>query len=340
MAFDELDPLRRALSLHREGHPVALATVVETWGSAPRRAGSHMSIDGDGAFTGSVSGGCVETAVVDEALGALRDGRPRDLEYGVADEEAWAVGLACGGRVRVAVTPVGTDADQVDPRYLERALAALEGGSPVALLWNLVQGGVAPAEARHDLPQATVDAALRSDLGTVVETPAGSVFVRPYNPPVRIVVVGAVHIAQALVALARVAGFATLVVDPRTAFANPVRFPDAECVTEWPDVAFADIGLDARTAVVALTHDAKIDDPALSLALVSPAFYVGALGSRRTQEKRRRRLGDQGLSEAALDRLHAPIGLDLGGRAPEEIALSVLSEIVAVLRGGGVTRAS
>ncbi len=329
--------LGRALAWYDEGRGVALATVVETWGSAPRRPGSHMVVDDQGRFVGSVSGGCVEVAVVDEARGVLSDARPRDLRYGVADADAWAVGLACGGSIRVVVHPVGEESGGWPPGLLRAVSRVGPGDDGRILALDLQGGGVADAALQADLPEEAVREAWAGG-GRVVEGPHGPVFLRAYLPPVRIVLVGAVHIAQPLAALARVAGFAVSVVDPRSDFASPERFPDVDVVSSWPAEGLEALALDGRTAVVALTHDPKLDDPALAYAVRSRAFYVGALGSRRTHARRRDRLGEAGLTAAELDRIHAPVGLDLGGRAPEEIAVSILAEIVGVLRGGGAVR--
>jgi xanthine dehydrogenase accessory factor len=339
MTYDDLDPLAFALRHAQAGRPVVLATVVETWGSAPRRPGHHMAIDAGGEFRGSVSGGCVEVTVIDEARRLLREGGVRNLEYGVPDEEAWAVGLACGGRIRVLLTPVGDGSGEMSPSLLASALAARQGGASLCVAFDLVGERVEDALGRDDLPEGSIDRAVSGDLPAVVEGTGGGVFLRPYSAPVRIIVIGAVHIAQPLVALARVVGFDTVVIDPREDFARPERFPGVELVSRWPAEGLRLVELDARCAVVALTHDPKLDDPALTVALESPAFYVGALGSRRTHVKRRARLAEAGVPSAALDRIHAPVGLDLGGRAPQEIAVSILAEIIAVVRGGGAARA-
>ena len=338
MTHDDLDPLAFALRHAQAARPVVLATVVETWGSAPRRPGHHMAIDEAGGFRGSVSGGCVEVAVIDEARRLLREGGERVLEYGVADEEAWAVGLACGGRIRVLLTPIGGGAGEMSPTLLTAALEARRGGPPRCVAFDLVGERVGDALDRADLPDGAVERSVAGDLPALVDGAAGPVFLQPYAAPVRILVIGAVHIAQPLAALARVAGFATVVIDPRDDFARPERFPDVEVVRRWPAEGLEQVGLDARCAVVALTHDPKLDDPALTAALESPAFYVGALGSRRTHAKRRARLAEAGVPAEQLDRIHAPVGLDLGGRAPQEIAVSILAEIVAVLRGGSAAR--
>lgn len=339
MTHDDLDPLAFALRHAQAERPVVLATVIETWGSAPRRPGHHMAIDQTGGFRGSVSGGCVEVAVIDEARRLLREGGERVLEYGVADEEAWAVGLACGGRIRVLLTPVGGGSGDLAPPLLAAAVDAGRGGPPVCVAFDLQGGAVGDARDRPDLPDGAVARSTSGDLPAIVEVAGGPVFLRPYAAPVRILVIGAVHIAQPLAALARIAGFDTVVIDPRDDFARPERFPDVDLVRRWPAEGLEQVGLDARCAVVALTHDPKLDDPALRAALESPAFYIGALGSRRTHAKRRVRLAEAGVPEATLDRIHAPVGLDLGGRAPQEIAVSILAEIVAVLRGGGAARA-
>ncbi|SES16814.1 xanthine dehydrogenase accessory factor [Tranquillimonas rosea] len=312
-----------ALDWHRQGAGAALATVVETWGSAPRPVGSQLAISGEGEIAGSVSGGCVEGAVVVEALEALDDGRPRILDFGVSDDEAFAVGLACGGRIRVMVEPVG---DALAPDLLERLVAARADRKAVGYVvdtvaWDrrLVGPDDFPDRFRMDR------SGFESDEST---------FVGIHNPPLRMVVVGAVHIAQPLLSMARLAGYDPFLVDPREAFASESRFPGEAISTEWPDAALAAHGLDARTAVVTLTHDPKLDDPAIVSVLNSEAFYVGCLGSTRTHAKRVDRLKDSGLGDAQIERIHAPVGLDIGARSPAEIAISIMAEITQRLRQG------
>jgi xanthine dehydrogenase accessory factor len=308
----------RALAWHRAGLGAVLATVVDTWGSAPRRVGAQLAIDGTGRFEGSVSGGCVEGAVVLEALEALADGAPRVLEYGVSDADAFAVGLACGGRIRVLVEPVGAAlpedmlADIVKARAARRALAYQVGLSS----WERWLRG-------PDAPD--IEARFRGDRSGL----EGMVFTHIHNPPLRMVVVGAVHITQALVPMAQMAGYDVTLIDPRAGFANGARFPGIAVLDDWPDVALAGLGLDARSAVVALTHDPKLDDPALIAALATPAFYIGALGSTRSHAKRAERLAVAG---AAFARIHGPVGLDIGAATPAEIALSIMAQVTAVLR--------
>lgn len=312
----------RALAWHREGRGAALATVVETWGSAPCRAGSQMAVAGDGRMAGAVSGGCVEAAVVAETRTALADGRPRLLSYGVSDQDAFAVGLACGGTIRVLVEPVGAAMPEL---LLADLCAARAARRPVAYVVDL-EGW----ERRLAYPDGPLDDRFRADrTGT-----EGSEFVAIHNPPPRLMVVGAVQIAQALLPMARACGHDPLLIDPRPAFASADRFPGERIVADWPDVALAAEGLDARTAVVTLSHDPKIDDPAIIAALGAPCYYVGCLGSTRTHAKRLERLAAAGLDQAALARIRAPVGLAIGAASPAEIALSVMAEVTQSLRSG------
>jgi xanthine dehydrogenase accessory factor len=353
--------LAQALAWLAEGRKVALATVARTWGSSPRPAGSKLAVDDAAEFVGSVSGGCIEGAVIQEALEVMDTGASRVLEFGVTDETAWDVGLACGGKVEVfveAVTPpVGRG---VTRAVLEGLLEARRAKRPVVLVTPLdgsphrlvsVPPGASAADVRamppgaapgsvgaprgDDALAAAIVEAARRDQAEVIETAGGPRLLEPQLPPLRLVIVGAVHVAQPLAEMARLAGLAVTIVDPRRAFATAARFPGQSLVVTWPDAAVAELAPDARTAVVTLTHDPKLDDPGLVAALGSPAFYVGCLGSTRTHAARRARLGERGIAAAALDRLHGPIGLRIGARTPAEIAVSILAEIVAALRGGG-----
>jgi len=310
-----------ALDWHAAGKGVAIATVIETWGSAPRRVGSQLVISAEAEIEGSVSGGCVEGAVVVEALEVIEDGTPRVLTYGVSDDEAFDVGLACGGTIRILVDPVG----EVYPRHLlEARRKAYDARQAVGVLSDLTDH-----TRRLVRPEDGFEAHFRADKSGF----EGEAFLTVQNPPLRLIVVGAVHIAQALIPMARLAGYAPILVDPRAAFGAEHRFPGEDLRDDWPDEALKEIGIDARTAVVTLSHDPKIDDPALQVALASEAFYVGSLGSSRTHAKRLDRLNASGLDEAQIARLHAPIGLDIGAASPAEIAVSVLAEITARLRG-------
>ncbi|UWQ23470.1 XdhC family protein [Leisingera aquaemixtae] len=310
-----------ALEWHRSGAGAALATVVQTWGSAPRRTGAQMAVSGDGRIEGSVSGGCVEGAVVVEAQEALADGKHRLLEFGVSDADAFAVGLACGGTIKVLVEPIGA---ALPADLLEDLVQARASRAPVAYEVNLTTG------ARRLVRGAFKDR-MRMDRSGLEEE--GETFVAVHNPPLRLVVVGAVHIAQALVPMARIAGYDPVIIDPRAAFASAERFPGEALMDDWPDEAVQKLGLDSRTALVLLTHDPKLDDPALLAALAADVFYIGALGSKKTHAARIARLQEAGFTEAQIARIHGPIGLDIGAAGPAEIAVSILAEMTAVLRG-------
>lgn len=317
-----------ALAWHREGKGAALATVMETWGSAPRQAGSQLAISGAGEIMGSVSGGCVEGAVVTEALEALEDGAPRLLTFGVSDETAFAVGLACGGTIRVLVEPVGDGPQALSPGLLADLVAARAARRAVALEvrpdgWS--RRLLAPGE------DAAADLRFRSDRAGMEEDGR---FLAVHNPPLRLIVVGAVHIAQPLLSIARLCGYDPTLIDPRDAFGSQARFPGETILSDWPDEAMAALAPDARTAVVTLTHDPKLDDPAIRVALASPCFYLGCLGSKKTHAKRLDRLAAAGFQPDQIARIHAPVGLDIGAKTPAEIAVSILAQITSVLRQG------
>lgn len=292
-----------AAALAWKGAPLALATVTSTWGSAPRPKGSHMLVHADGRFEGSVSGGCVETDILSTAAEVIA-GAPAQLKtYGVADAAAWEVGLPCGGEISVLVQAVS--AEQFDPELFDRIAHAREGGDALTVHTDLDTG--------------------HSDLRPL-ET--GAVFVNRYDPPRRLLIVGAVQIAQALAALTRALGIDTVVIDPRARFLTAERFPGTVIDDRWPDEAIEGYRPGPATAVVTLSHDTKIDDPALLAALASNAAYVGALGSRKSHAARRERLAAAGTTADQLDRIDAPVGLDIGAIGPSEIALSIAAAMV------------
>lgn len=330
-----------------EGETVLLATVIRTWGSSPRIPGAKMAFTLSGKVSGSVSGGCVESAVVQEGLEALTKGRSILLHYGVADETAMEVGLACGGEIDIYVQPLDRD-------RFNRLRAAMSRNEPVVLLtvirgpeeilgsqslWTPENGNPQklPEEmndAADSLAREVIEAQAPLSRQITFHNQVCELFADPILPPVSIVLVGGGHISVALAQLAKAAGFRTVVIDPRRVFGSPERFPGVDqLIQEWPDDAFRQVRLNPSTAVVMLTHDPKIDDPALEIALRSPAFYIGALGSRKTQSARRQRLLEAGIEPLQLDRLHGPVGLEIGARLPEEIAVSILAEIIAVMRG-------
>ena len=312
--------LKAAVQWHEKGFGAVIATVVETWGSAPRRVGSQLIVSGAGHMEGSVSGGCVEGAVVLEALEALKDGKSRVLEYGVSDDDAFAVGLACGGKIRVLVEPVGK---QMPQKLLKELVDAIDNDQAVIYEINIktFHSRLVYNEYNERIWQDR--SGFKDDKIT---------FLNVYSPKLKIDIVGAVHIAQALVPIAEIAGFFPRIIDPRESFANCERFGNIEISNDFPDVALTKIKPNFRTAIVLLSHDPKLDDPALHIALRSEAFYIGALGSKKTHQQRKIRLKNASFSEKQIDRIYAPIGLNIGAASPEEIAVSILSEIIATLR--------
>jgi len=327
----------------REGESIALATVVQTWGSSPRKAGSRMAITTSGKIVGSVSGGCVENAVVEAGLESLESNRPQLLHFGVADETAWEVGLACGGSIDIFVQPL-------HPEFFQTLRSALKDETPVLHITvfrgadDLVGRELLVSESgliAGALGNEWNDAVLRIGIQALYQgtsrrvqlSDSLEVFLDVILPPPTLVVVGGVHIAVALVSLAKTLGYRTVLIDPRKAWGGAERFPNVdELIQKWIDDAFGQIKITGSTAIASLTHDPKLDDPALKIALNSPAFYVGALGSKTTNEKRRGRLMNDGVTESQLARLHAPIGLDIGASTPEEIALAIMSEVVKSFR--------
>lgn len=312
------------------GDAVGRAVVTGTWGSSPRQPGAALLATAGGRMAGSVSGGCVEAAVVEAIGDAIRRGTSRLLTFHVTHERAWEVGLACGGSIEVLVEPT------VRPEVLEAARGP--GGVVVpTVIEGAAQTG-APGPALLELLASPSRDALASLGSRVVTVPADAgdvrVFLEVFSRQPTLLLIGAVHVAEMLVRLARPLGYRTVVADGRSGFLTRERFPDADrLICAWPEEAFREVGVDDATCVCILSHDPKFDEPALELALRSPAAYVGAIGSRQTQALRRERLGQAGFSQAEVARLHGPIGLDLGGRQPAEIALAILAEITAVRHG-------
>lgn len=342
-----------------EGRDFAVATVVAVGGSAPRGPGAALAVDSHGAAIGSVSGGCVEAAVYDLCVQALQDGTTVLERFGYSAQDAFAVGLTCGGVLDVLVTPVSAHAP--DGKVFAAALSAAARGEAAALA--RVARGPAETLGRALLvhPDGSYEGALGGQpeldrtavgqsramldagrTGTFDVSESGSrcgaaltLFVESSVPPPRMVVFGAVDFAAALVRVGKFLGYHVTVCDARPVFATEARFPEADdIVVDWPHRYLKRTGTDGRTVVCVLTHDAKFDVPLLETALRLPLAFVGAMGSRRTHEDRNRRLREAGLTERELARLHSPIGLDLGARTPEETAVSIAAEIVAARRGG------
>lgn len=320
------------------GERIALSTVISTWGSAPRPAGSYMAISENGALVGSVSGGCVEGAVLQTSQEVIKTQRPQRLHFGVADEIAWEVGLACGGEIDVFV-------QLVHPALLTNLLTRLKSNQESFLI-TVVAG---PVEQLGDqiltdkkgtrIAGSNGTLVTMQELGlankhaVIISQPDREIFINPLGAAPTVVMIGGGHIAVALAHVAKTLNFQAVVIDPRKAFASAERFAHADrLIQAWPQQAFQEFQLNSSTALACLSHDPKIDDPALFAALHSDAFYIGALGSQKTQAKRRQRLLEDGVSEADLARLRAPIGLEIGAVTPEEIALAIMAEIIAAYR--------
>ena len=304
--------------------------------SAPRPLGTKMAINEHGEVSGSVSGGCVEGAVVEIAERVIDSGQPELAHFGIADSEAWGVGLPCGGEIDVWVQAYEPgpfeDAARTGARAAEVTL--LEGPQAGAKLVVTPDGGHVGSLGSPDA-DAGAAAVAGELLWGDVSTRQGALFVDVVGPKPRLLLVGAVDVAATLCTLAKTMGWRSYVIDPRARFATRERFRDAdEVLSLWPGEAFEQLGgIDPATSIIALTHDPKLDDAALIVALRSPAAFVGAMGSRRAQSQRRERLLDAGLRTDELDRLSAPVGLDLGASSPQETALSILAEVVAVRHG-------
>ncbi|HML91093.1 XdhC family protein [Methyloceanibacter sp.] len=307
---------------------VALATVVSAWGSAPVPVGGQLVVAPDGRFEGSVSGGCVEIDVITEAQDVIANAKPKLLEFGVADEVAWRAGLPCGGTIKVLVETL----QAADRSLLDRILDAQKFRRPIAVTTHLETGERNLVEAASAL-SPELAARISAGESGVVTRDDGDFFVLVLMPSVRLFLAGATHISQVLADLASRVGYDVAIVDPRPAFASAARFGGMTLFEDWPEPQFAASAFDGRTAVVALTHAAHLDDEALTAALRSNCFYVGALGSRKTHAKRLERLRAAGFEEHDLARIHAPVGLAIGAKGPAEIAVSILAEIVKVARG-------
>jgi len=324
------DPWEVVRAWFDEHGQVAIATVVSTWGSAPVPVGGQLVVAPGDRFEGSVSGGCVEVDVLVEAVDVMASGMPKILEFGVSEETAWRAGLPCGGQIKVLVEPLTRD----DAALVDAIIDARRERQTVVLTTRIGDGARHLYESNDEMP-AEIANSLATGMIGIVDTPDGQVLAQPLVPPLRIIAAGATHIGQVFAELARQVGYSVIVVDPRSVFASKERFGAGAAMAEWPEASFDKLGLDARTAVVALTHASHIDDEALTAALRSPCLYIGALGSRGTHAKRLERLAAAGFTPDELQRIHAPVGLAIGAKGPAEIAVSILAEIIKVARGAG-----
>jgi xanthine dehydrogenase accessory factor len=329
------------------GEEVATATVIRVIGSAPRPVGATMMASSSGQMAGSVSGGCVETTVYEEMVDVLHGGPPRTVRFGITDDMLWDVGLACGGTIDVLV-------QRLDPALVAALADYVDQGTPVALATVVAgegigrttliaqQGVVLGPKDEGIATTAQAMLAARAQVGAVhAVAPGIEVFIEPSLPAPVLIIIGGVHVAIPLTRFAKELGFYVTVADPRAKFANRERFPEADQVlVEWPDEALAHLKVDDATFLVLLTHDPKIDEPTLAAALQTDARYIGAIGSRKTHAARFERMARWGVTAEQLQRVYAPIGLDLGGGTAEETALSIIAEVVAVKnrRSGGSLR--
>jgi len=331
--------------------PFALATVIDTWSSAPRPAGTTMAVSAAGEVLGSISGGCVEGATYDLAQQVIRDGEAARATFGVTDDDAFAVGLTCGGIIDVFVEPVG---EQQHPSF-DKVLAAVEHHRPMVVATitsgtaagrhlTMDEDGFTASDAwleADDMLRARMASMLNqstTDLVHLEERPgplaSASVFLQSFAPPPRMIVFGAIDFAAAVADIGKFLGYHVTVCDARPVFATPTRFPNVDrLVVDWPHRFLSSEKVDETTVLCVLTHDPKFDIPLLKVALETPARYVGVMGSRRAHASRLDALREEGVPDWQLDRLRSPIGLDLGARTPEETAVSIAAEIIAAARG-------
>ncbi len=326
-----------ALSWVGQGDLIAVATVIDTWGSSPRPVGSQMVISSLGRFEGSVSSGCIEAAVVVEAQEILREEKPRRMTFGVSNESAWEIGLACGGELELVIE------NYTRQEQLLRKQAALETNHKAyCTVTNLADGDKTMIEASEinrlddfpeDIKKGVQDVFL-SFQSKIIQSGGSEYFLHHVSPGLQLVIIGAVHVSKPLAKMAQMAGYPVVIIDPRSAFAEWERLSGVQIIPEWPDKALEKMVLHPGTAIVALSHFSKLDDLALKAALNSDAFYVGALGSRATHALRLKRLAACGVSEENLSRIHGPVGLPIGAKTPTEIAVSILAEIIQKRRKG------
>lgn len=317
-----------AADWHQSGHDLAIAIVIQTWGSSPRPAGSIMIIRDDDLVEGSVSGGCVESAVISAAHDVMAGKSSQRLDFAVADADAWQVGLSCGGAISVwvcAASAFGSDAadlfSYVKARSAQHQMIAID-----CQLHQHQMKAVSPKQERQETQEAHI-----YPVNQCSDDASHFVLVIPPEP--RLYIIGGVHISQHLAPMAIAAGFNTTIIDPRSHFANAERFPNITMITDWPDEILDAANIDEHTAIVTLTHNPKLDDAALHVALEKPAFYIASLGSRHTHAKRCERLKADGFNDDQLARINAPAGLAIMAKTPAEIAISILAQLIAVYRG-------
>ena len=312
--MSELDDIFTPLSVWlKDKKKVALATVISTWGSSPRPVGGQMAIDSNGQIIGSVSGGCIEGAVITEGINSINDGKTRVKDYGITNDMAWEVGLACGGELKVLIQPLNIEDELV-----------------FHIVNNIKKRELTKVKINCLTGSRKIDNSITNQLSYYDKQK--NEFIHIIDPKPRLFIVGAVHIAQALISIARTADFEIILIDPREHFATQERFPNCKILNEWPDEALSNFTLDQATHLVTLTHDPKIDDPALIHVLKRNIGYIGSLGSKKTHQKRCDRLLHLNFSKNDLSKIHGPIGLDIRAKTPAEIAISIMGEIVSFRR--------
>jgi xanthine dehydrogenase accessory factor len=310
----EVDDILTPLSIWlKDKRKIALATVISTWGSSPRPVGGQMAIDQNGEIIGSVSGGCIEGAVITEGIKSLSDGKTRVKDYGISNDMAWEVGLACGGELKVLIQPL-----QIEDKIIFSIVESIRKREVIKLKINTKSG------------LRTIDKSISQQSSSFNQLM--NEFIHIIDPKPRLFIIGAVHIAQELVKLATIADFEITLIDPRDHFATKKRFPNCQIINDWPDIALSKFKFDKATHLVTLTHDPKIDDPALIYSLKKNIGYVGSLGSKKTHQKRCERLSLLGFNQNDLNIIHGPIGLDIKAKNPAEIAISILGEIIQFRR--------
>jgi len=308
--MNDVDDILTPTSLWlKQKRKIALATVISTWGSSPRPVGGQMAIDENGEIIGSVSGGCIEGAVISEGINSIKDGKSRIKDYGISNDMAWEVGLACGGELKVLIQPLNLEDEIV--YYIVNSIKKRE-----------------VVKIRIDCSNGNriVDNTIDNQISYFDKSK--NEFIHIIDPKPRLFIIGAVHIAQALVSLANVADYEVILIYPRDHFATKSRFPNCKIINEWPDEALSKFNLDKSSHLVTLTHDPKIDDLALIFCMKKNIGYIGSLGSKKTHNKRCERLLEKGFNESELSKIHAPIGLDIKAKTPAEIAASILAEII------------
>ena len=288
---------------------IALATVISTWGSSPRPVGGQMAIDENGEIIGSVSGGCIEGAVISEGIKSINDGKSRIKDYGITNNMAWEVGLACGGELKILIQPL-----DLEDKIVYSIVDKIKKREIVKLRIDCSTGS------------RKIDSTIDNQISHFDKSK--NEFIHVIDPKPRLFIIGAVHIAQALVSLANIADYETILIDPRDHFATKDRFPKCTIINEWPDEALSRFLLDKSSHLVTLTHDPKIDDLALISCMKKNIGYIGSLGSKKTHSKRCERLLEKGFNKIQLSKIHAPIGLDIKAKTPAEIATSILAEII------------